>query len=60
MPVRINEVASEITAIEAEDLLSPALIAEIARRVEALNRRRGPDATLAADRRPETSPFGRR
>lgn len=58
MPVRINEVTSEVFALDATSLLTPQIMDELARRVEAL-RRQG-DTALAArardaglsDRRP--------
>lgn len=57
MPVRINEVTSEVHALDAASLLTPEVLDELARRVDALRRRddaaastRARDASLA-DRR---------
>jgi outer membrane murein-binding lipoprotein Lpp len=36
MPVRINEVSSEVHALDAASLLTPEVLDELARRVDAL------------------------
>ncbi|MCU0827109.1 MAG: hypothetical protein MUE52_06820 [Tabrizicola sp.] len=60
MPVRINEVNSEVHALDAASLLTPEVLDELARRVEALRRRddaaasaRAKDAGLTDRRRAE-------
>lgn len=60
MPVRINEVSSEVHALDAASLLTPEVMDELARRVDALRRRddaavaaRARDAGLADHRRAE-------
>ncbi|MCX7288988.1 MAG: hypothetical protein NTW20_15970 [Rhodobacterales bacterium] len=60
MPVRINEVSSEVHALDAASLLTPELLDELARRVDTLRRRedaaavsRARDAGLADHRRAE-------
>ncbi len=58
MPVRINEVVSEVHALDAGSLLTPEIMDELARRVDALRRRddaaqavRAKDAGLSERRR---------
>jgi hypothetical protein len=58
MPVRINEVSSDVHALDAASLLTPEVLDELARRVDALRRRddaaakaRAQDAGLADHRR---------
>jgi hypothetical protein len=46
MPVRINEVNSEVYALDAASLLTPEVLDELTRRVDALRRR--DDAASAA------------
>ncbi len=60
MPVRINEVVSEVHALDAGSLLTPEIMDELARRVDALRRRddaaqavRAKDAGLSERRRVE-------
>lgn len=48
MPVRINEVNSEVHALDAASLLTPDVLDELARRVDALRRREDGATTARA------------
>ena len=48
MPVRINVVNSEVHALDAASLLTPEVLDELARRVDALRRRDDAAATVRA------------